>query len=144
MVGRIMSPGTACAPPLRGSACLRGRHELTVIVALPYVRLLRHVIRIDGSIPSASNRTPTPTAWSWRRSAGIRCVVGKESYADGDLAAYIPEGAICPEWLIAELGLEGKLAGSKKNRVKAVQLRGSLSQGLVYPGPRRDDPRAGR
>ena len=64
---------------------------------------------------------------------GFRCVVGKDSYADGDLAAYIPEGAICPEWLIAELGLEGKLAGSKKNRVKAVQLRGSLSQGLVYP-----------
>ena len=64
---------------------------------------------------------------------GYRCVVGKDSFADGDLAAYIPEGAICPEWLITELGLEGKLAGSRKNRVKAVQLRGSLSQGLVYP-----------
>ena len=64
---------------------------------------------------------------------GFRCVVGKDSFVDGDLAAYIPEGAICPEWLIAELGLEGKLAGSKKNRVKAVQLRGALSQGLVYP-----------
>ena len=64
---------------------------------------------------------------------GFRCVVGKDSYVDGDLAAYIPEGAICPEWLITELGLEGKLAGSRKNRVKAVQLRGALSQGLVYP-----------
>ena len=64
---------------------------------------------------------------------GYRCVVGKDSYVDGDLAAYIPEGAVCPDWLIVELGLEGKLAGSKKNRVKAVQLRGSLSQGLVYP-----------
>ena len=64
---------------------------------------------------------------------GFRCVVGKDSYVDGDLAAYIPEGAICPEWLIAELELEGKLAGSRKNRVKAVQLRGALSQGLVYP-----------
>ena len=64
---------------------------------------------------------------------GFRCVVGKGSFVDGDLAAYIPEAAVCPDWLIAELGLEGKLAGSKKNRVKAVKLRGSLSQGLVYP-----------
>ena len=64
---------------------------------------------------------------------GFRCVVAKGSFADGDLAAYIPEGAVCPDWLIAELGLEGKLAGSRKNRVKAVKLRGALSQGLVYP-----------
>ena len=64
---------------------------------------------------------------------GFRCVVGKGSFADGDLAAYVPEGAVCPDWLIAELGLEGKLAGSRKNRVKAVKLRGALSQGLVYP-----------
>ena len=64
---------------------------------------------------------------------GFRTVVGKGSFVDGDLAAYIPEGAVCPDWLIAELGLEGKLAGSKHNRVKAVKLRGALSQGLVYP-----------
>ena len=64
---------------------------------------------------------------------GYRCVVGKGSFTDGDLAAYIPEGSVCPDWLIAELGLEGKLAGSAKNRVKAVKLRGALSQGLVYP-----------
>ena len=38
-----------------------------------------------------------------------------------------------PDWLIADLGLEGRLSGSKKNRVKAVKLRGVLSQGLVYP-----------
>ena len=64
---------------------------------------------------------------------GFRSVVGKGSFLDGDLAAYIPEGAVCPDWLIEELGLEGKLAGSKRNRVKAVKLRGALSQGLVYP-----------
>ena len=64
---------------------------------------------------------------------GFRSIVGKGAYVDGDLAAYIPEGAVCPDWLIAELGLEGKLAGSKRNRVKAVKLRGALSQGLVYP-----------
>ena len=64
---------------------------------------------------------------------GFRCVVGKGSFADGDLAAYVPEGAVCPDWLIAELSLEGKLAGKRHNRVKAVKLRGVLSQGLVYP-----------
>ena len=64
---------------------------------------------------------------------GFRSVVVKGSFLDGDLAAYIPEGAVCPDWLIEELGLEGKLAGSKRNRVKAVKLRGALSQGLVYP-----------
>ena len=64
---------------------------------------------------------------------GFRCVVGKGAFTSGDLAAYIPEGAVCPDWLIAELGLDGKLAGSRRNRVKAVKLRGALSQGLVYP-----------
>ena len=55
---------------------------------------------------------------------GFRCIVGKGSFADGDLAACIPEGAVCPDWLIAELGLEGRLAGKRQNRVKAVKLRG--------------------
>ena len=64
---------------------------------------------------------------------GYRCIVAKGQYQSGDLAAYIPEGAVCPDWLIAELGLEGRLAGAKKNRVKAIKLRGILSQGLVYP-----------
>ena len=64
---------------------------------------------------------------------GFRCVVAKGAFAAGDLAAYIPEGAVCPAWLIAELGLEGRLAGKARNRVKAVKLRGALSQGLVYP-----------
>ena len=64
---------------------------------------------------------------------GFRSVVVKGQFQNGDLAAYIPEAAVCPDWLIAELGLEGKLAGSRHNRVKAVKLRGALSQGLVYP-----------
>ena len=64
---------------------------------------------------------------------GYRCVVAKGQFADGELAAYVPEGAICPRWLIAHLNLVDKLAGSNKNRVKAVRLRGVLSEGLVYP-----------
>lgn len=62
-----------------------------------------------------------------------RCVVRKGEFATGDLVAYIPESAICPDDLIEEMGLTGRLSGSQKNRVKAVRLRGIVSQGLVYP-----------
>ena len=62
-----------------------------------------------------------------------RSIVPKGEFKTGDLGVYIPEASICPDWLIAEMGLEGKLAGKQKNRVKAVKLRGVLSQGLVYP-----------
>jgi RNA ligase (TIGR02306 family) len=60
-----------------------------------------------------------------------RCVVKKGEFKTGDLVAYIPEAAIVPENLLAEMGLTGRLAGPEKNRVKAVKLRGELSQGLV-------------
>ena len=62
-----------------------------------------------------------------------RSIVRKGQFKTGDLGVYIPEAAVCPDWLIRELGLEGRLAGKKHNRVKAVKLRGILSQGLIYP-----------
>lgn len=62
-----------------------------------------------------------------------RSIVMKGQFKTGDLGVYIPEGAVCPDWLIAKLGLEGKLAGPQHNRVKAVRLRGVVSQGLIYP-----------
>ena len=34
---------------------------------------------------------------------GFRCVVGKGAFADGDLAACIREGAVCPKWLSDQL-----------------------------------------
>lgn len=58
-------------------------------------------------------------------------VVAKNVYQTGDYALYIPEQAILPDQLIEELGLTGRLSGSKKNRVSAVRLRGELSQGIV-------------
>jgi RNA ligase (TIGR02306 family) len=60
-----------------------------------------------------------------------RAVVAKGQYRTGDWALYIPEGSLLPAELIEELGLTGKLAGSAKNRVRAVRLRGELSQGIV-------------
>ncbi|WP_328296999.1 RNA ligase (ATP) [Streptomyces sp. NBC_00435] len=64
-----------------------------------------------------------------------RAVVAKGAYRTGDFALYIPEQAVLPVALIEELGLTGRLAGGEANRVKAVRLRGELSQGLVcLPG----------
>lgn len=60
-----------------------------------------------------------------------RAVVAKGAFRTGEFAVYIPEQAVLPDELIAELGLTGRLAGSAKNRVRAVRLRGELSQGLV-------------
>jgi RNA ligase (TIGR02306 family) len=67
---------------------------------------------------------------------GYRVVVLKGMYRTGDLAVYIPEGAIVPDPIIEEMGLTGRLAGVAHNRVKAIKLRGQLSQGLIYqPSP---------
>jgi len=66
-------------------------------------------------------------------------IVRKGQFQTGDLAVYIPEQSIVPEWLLKNLGLwdygkrKGKLAGKNGDRVKAVRLRGVFSQGLVYP-----------
>ncbi|MFD7588059.1 RNA ligase (ATP) [Kitasatospora sp. NPDC059811] len=60
-----------------------------------------------------------------------RAVVAKGRYRTGDYAVYIPEQSVLPAELIDELGLTGKLAGSRSDRVRAVRLRGELSQGIV-------------
>lgn len=59
-------------------------------------------------------------------------VLQKGRFRKGDLGAYIPEGAIVPDYIIKDMELEGKLSGSAKNRVKAIKLRGVLSQGLFW------------
>lgn len=76
---------------------------------------------------------PNADAIEVARIGEFRSIVRKGQFKDGDLAAYIPEAAILPDGLIAELGLTGKLAGPQHNRVKAIRLRGLVSQGLVYP-----------
>jgi RNA ligase (TIGR02306 family) len=60
-----------------------------------------------------------------------RAVVAKGAYTTGDFAIYIPEQAVLPAGLIEELGLTGRLAGQDEDRVKAIRLRGELSQGIV-------------
>lgn len=67
------------------------------------------------------------------RIGGYASVVRKDQFQTGDLVAYIPEQSIVPAELLEELGLTGRLAGSQANRVKAIRLRGVLSQGICYP-----------
>lgn len=62
-----------------------------------------------------------------------RSIVRKGQFKTGELGVYLPEGAVLPEWILKYLGLEGKLAGKKHDRVKAIRLRNILSQGLIYP-----------
>jgi len=57
------------------------------------------------------------------------CIVGLNTFKAGDLAAYIPEGAVVPDDVAEKLGLAGKIG----NRLKAIKLRGIVSQGIVYP-----------
>ena len=63
----------------------------------------------------------------------FKSVVKKGVFKVNDHVAYIPESSIVPSNILEELNLVGKLAGSNKNRVKAMRLRGIMSQGLVYP-----------
>lgn len=67
------------------------------------------------------------------RIGDYRSVVRKGQLQSGELVAYIPEQSIVPAPVLKELGLEGRLAGKEHNRVKALRLRGVLSQGLCYP-----------
>ena len=64
---------------------------------------------------------------------GYHVVLRKGAFRKGQRVVYIPEGSILPEPLIAQMGLTGRLAGARQNRVKAVRLRNVLSEGLVLP-----------
>lgn len=60
-------------------------------------------------------------------------VVQKGAFKAGDRVVYFPVDSLIPEDLQEILGVKGYLAGSEKNRVKTVKLRGAISQGVVAP-----------
>jgi len=76
---------------------------------------------------------PNADALELAQIADYLSIVRKGTFQTGDLVAYIPEDSIVPEPILETLGLQGKLSGPEKNRVKAMRLRGILSQGLVLP-----------
>lgn len=60
-----------------------------------------------------------------------QCVTGRDQYKSGDKVIYFPIDSVLPDTLSEKLGVKNFLAGSGKNRVKTVKLRGCISQGLV-------------
>lgn len=64
---------------------------------------------------------------------------GSHRYNIGDLVVYIQESSLLPQWMLKKMGFwndekqRGTLSGSSYNRVKACQLRGILSRGVLYP-----------
>jgi RNA ligase (TIGR02306 family) len=65
---------------------------------------------------------------------GYKAVVQKNIHRVGDTILYIPEDSVFADLSIAEkLGVAAYLTGKQKNRVKAIKLRGILSQGIVLP-----------
>lgn len=75
---------------------------------------------------------PNADALELARVGDYLAIVAKGQYVDGDKVVYIPEQSVVPENILEEMNLTGRLAGKKGNRVKAMKLRGIVSQGLVY------------
>ena len=81
---------------------------------------------------------------------GFQCIANKFEdgswrYSVGDLVVYIPEQSVLPEWLLKKNGFwdadrnKGLLHGAAGNRVKAIKLRGIVSQGILYPVHQQED-----
>lgn len=92
------------------------------------------VVRID-----AIEEHPNADSLEIAVVGGYRSIAKIGTFKAGDIAVYIPEAAVLPDWLIKKMGLwnektdKGNLAGKQGNRVKAIKLRGVVSQGLLYP-----------
>ena len=61
---------------------------------------------------------PNADAIELARVGDYFSIIKKGYLKTGDLAVYIQEGSIVPEYIQEEVGCLGKLAGSAKNRVK--------------------------
>lgn len=60
-----------------------------------------------------------------------QCVAKKDDFKTGDKAIYFPIDSLIPESVLEIIGLNGKLSGKDRNRVKTIKLRGEISQGIV-------------
>lgn len=92
------------------------------------------VVRIDDV-----ENHPNADALEIVKVGGFNCITRIGDYQIGDLAVYIPEGAVVPESILKSMNLwdegkdKGKLAGKQGNRVKIAKLRGVVSIGLLFP-----------
>lgn len=97
------------------------------------------VVRIDSVADH-----PNADRLSINRILGFETISAKNAdgghlYESGDLVAYVPEAALLPEYMLRlggfwdDVNRRGILSGPRGNRVKAIRLRGIVSQGLVFP-----------
>ena len=76
---------------------------------------------------------------------GYRAIVRKGLFVAGQPVVYIPEGAVATPFVLNNICLwdavlgKGRCAGDNGLRVKALMLRGALSQGLIYPLTQREN-----
>lgn len=86
-----------------------------------------------GGFVAISNKTPVLD--QGEHEANVQWA---HRYRPGDTVVYVPEDAVVPLEVLKKYNYtdgdgNGILAGSKGNRVKAIKLRGVVSQGLIFP-----------
>lgn len=97
------------------------------------------VVKIDGK-----ENHPNADRLTIYTIGGYKCISnklenGNDRYNVGDLVVYIPENAILPKWLLKRMNFwdeekgKGILAGKDGNRVRPLKLRGTFSEGVLYP-----------
>jgi len=87
-----------------------------------------NVVEISALTPiEGADKIELATVYSYQS------VVQKGSYKVGDKVFYLPEASLLPQNIVEELNMVGKLPGPDKNRIKAIRLRGCLSQGILLP-----------
>lgn len=97
------------------------------------------VVRINQPVENH----PNADRLSIVKIGGYECISAKNEdgshrYQEGELVVYVPEAAIVPEWALKHYGFwdetkdRGMLSGPNYDRVKAVKLRGVVSQGLLF------------
>lgn len=59
---------------------------------------------------------------------GFDVVIGKNTFKNGDLAAYIPEASIVPDHIAEQIGVKGKLYGKKKIVLKLLHYVESIAK----------------
>lgn len=86
--------------------------------------------------------TPHPNADKLDIAAikGWHCIVGRSEYKAGDMVIFVPPDSVIPDSLIEERKLDYLKKG---NRIRAVKLRGFVSQGLVLSLPLNEKMREG-
>jgi RNA ligase (TIGR02306 family) len=88
---------------------------------------------VTREIISEVKRHPNADKLDLCRLKGIdfQFVTGREQFKEGDEVIYFPIDALIPQPILQNLGLDGRLSGKEKNKVRTVKLRGEISQGIV-------------